>query len=187
MPSQLASVPFLPLFELPLTHLVMMGTMSTRAHDSSNSSPPIPNRFVEVKSRQPATQTSPSTFALEVRMSARMMSEKGTGEYSGERIVRRRDLQEWVQQSDSTSFVRGGGDATWRANHASSAQAHLRNIIRSFLKRIFHGATAIAPTPSATNVGTTRHLTISPGSPPVIFKNTLHPTTVHANPSPARL
>lgn len=59
----------------------MTGTMKTRAHPAPGSdSPPSPNFSVTVNNKHPETHTSPKTLADDVRISARIMSEKGTGE-----------------------------------------------------------------------------------------------------------
>lgn len=74
-----------------MTDLVMMGTIISRAQ-TAPISPPMPMRSVEVKSKHADTHNSPSTFALEVRISARMISQKGTADMRGENIIRRNDL-----------------------------------------------------------------------------------------------
>lgn len=70
----------------------MIGTMSPLAQ-TCPISPPIPMRSVMVKSKQPETHNSPRTLALEVRISARMMSQNGTGARIGEKMIRRRELR----------------------------------------------------------------------------------------------
>lgn len=57
---------------------------------------------------------------------------------------------------------------------------------RSFLYMMLKGAIATAPTVKAMKAGTPLHCTISTGSPPVILMKALHPSTVQANPSPAK-
>jgi hypothetical protein len=70
-------------------HLVMNGTIQSRAHPS----PSRPKLSDSVKRTQPDTQTSPMTLALEVRISARIMSENGTWEFRDDNIIRLKALQ----------------------------------------------------------------------------------------------
>lgn len=71
----------------------MKGTPQTRLHASPTDSPAVPTAPPSNR-MHPATHTSPSTLAEEVRISARMMSLKGTAALSEGETMRRIDLQE---------------------------------------------------------------------------------------------